>query len=202
MGYSDLYAYCQGLLPPIGRNVIRDKVLELTGVPKIPWIRAEMDTTLYRGFYLCGDNADAVPFSEDRVASLLRQFGGRVVVVARGLSRSWERIVLVKEFMHLFDKPGQMTAPEQLEGLLSDIMTGSTDPSPQFGSEIIAFWMAMGVLCPEPTRQQLLQERRGKTGDAEDLAISLKLRIPEQYVPLLFEQDYENRLKKIIEHNA
>ncbi len=60
--------------------------------------------------------------------------------------------------------------------------------------------MALGVLCPEELRQQLARERADKHTD--DYAIALKLRMPQLYVPLLFDARYENLIQKAINKAA
>jgi hypothetical protein len=52
--------------------------------------------------------------------------------------------------------------------------------------------MALGVLCPEATR--LAIQKRLVAKKIDHYAIAPELRIPEQYVPLLFEARYKTNL--------
>jgi len=97
MPYKDLYEYCQTLTPKISRNTIKNKALELSGVPSVRIVKTGLDTTICRGFYLSAKNNNH---------RLVQQLGSHVIVLARdGLNYCWERFVVVKELMHLFDDP-------------------------------------------------------------------------------------------------
>jgi hypothetical protein len=92
--------------------------------------------------------------------------------------------------MHVFDDPDEASdTGEEFDNQLADF-SGPSSPnrSPQFVSEVKAFWMALGVLCPESTRLQLEEDRRD--GKIDDYSIALRFLIPEQYVPRIFQADY------------
>lgn len=127
---------------------------------------------------------------------MVRQFGGSIVVVARGLNRCWERFVYVKELMHIFDDVEEATdSGEKFELMLEELaMPSSKDFSPQTEAEIKCFWRALGVLCPERTRIEMAEKR--KKGQIDDYGIALAFRIPQQYVRYLFELSYIGRIQK------
>jgi hypothetical protein len=186
MGYGDLYNFCQTQSPHIRRNLIRDKVLELAGVPKISPVKTSLDTASCRGFYLSARNTNH---------RLVQQLGCHVIVLARELNRCWERFVFVKELMHIFDDPSQATdSGATFDRVLSELLLPSAPQwSPQMLSELGCFWMALGVLCPESLRLAFQSER--ERGQIDDYSIALKLRIPEMYVPALFFEDFLERIK-------
>jgi hypothetical protein len=163
-------------------------VLALTGINRVRHFRTGLDTAVCRGFYLSAQNADN---------HFVRIAGGRVVVTARGLNRCWERFVYIKELMHLFDKGDSATdTGDAFDALLSEfIAPGATASSKQMESEAIAFWRALAAFCPEKLRLELKDERDHNRID--DYAIALRLRIPEQYVPCLFDQNYERTMTVI-----
>jgi len=182
VSYQALYAHCQTLTPHIHRNEIRDKAKALTGVASLAVMKTGLDVAFCRGFYLSARN------TEHR---LVIQHGGHVIILAReGLNRCWERFVFIKELMHLFDDPEEATdTGDQFEKLLAEFMApGAAGRSPQMNSEIKCFWMALGVLCPEPNRLEFQAER--EKGQIDDYSIALRLRIPEQYVPSLFHPEF------------
>ncbi|HEY8577593.1 MAG TPA: hypothetical protein VIL88_14800 [Devosia sp.] len=187
MKYRDLYEYCQEQPLYIGRNVIRDKALELTGVPKIPITIVDMDPQHCRGFYLSAKNQDHV---------MVRQFGGHIVAIARGLNKCWTRFVVVKEFMHLFgDELSAADTGAEFEALLQGI-NGPDELTPQIQSEFDCFWMALGALCPEAKRLEYAAKRA--LNEIDDYTIALELKIPQLYVPRLFESRYRKILDRIL----
>ncbi|MBI4182569.1 MAG: hypothetical protein HY521_01070 [Proteobacteria bacterium] len=194
MGYNLLYRYCQSLDPPVNRNKIRDETKRINGISTLSTLRTGLDTTACRGFYLSAQN---------KSHKLVQQFGTHVIAVARGLDRNWERFIFVKEMMHLFDDSSEATdTGAAFERLLTEMVSlGSPEPrSAQLKSEVKCFWMALGVLCPENSRQQFKKDRESNLID--DYEISLRLRIPEQYVQHLFRSDYLDIVKLLNETNA
>lgn len=187
MSYRQLYDFCQTQNPHIKRNLIRDKVREITGVTSISTVKTSMDTTLCRGFYLSANN------TEHR---LVQQCGGHVIVLARDLNRCWQRFVFTKELMHIFDDDSEKTnTPDSFEKVLVELTAyGAVNSSPQLKSEVKCFWMALGVLCPESVRKDF--DRKRARGQCTDYDIALQLLIPELYVPALFDQNYYRFLEK------
>jgi hypothetical protein len=188
MSYAALYASCQSVPPHISRGFLYDHVLTLTGVPRIRHFRTTLDVSSCRGFYLSARNTQH-PF--------VQQAGARVIVTARGLNRCWERFVYVKELMHSFDDPSESTdTGERFEELLGEIMGPISPENVQGLAEVNCFWMALGVLCPEPVRQAFHADR--EAGRIDDYSIALKLLIPQGYVPRLFEPRYSDNLAHLI----
>lgn len=188
MAYADLYAYCQTLDPKIKRNALRDKVLEITGTPRLSVMKTDLDISACRGFYLSARNL------ENRI---VQQHGCCVIVLARdGLNHCWERFVFVKELMHLFDDPKEATdSGEVFDEVLKDILPNTPSHTPQARSEYMCFWMALGALCPESLRREFAEERAA--GRMDDYAIALRLRIPQNYVGMLFQPRYQTLLGPI-----
>lgn len=188
MTFSALYNHCQTLEPKISRNVVRDKVLELTGIEKIRTFKTSLDITKCRGFFVSPRNKDH---------PVVKVTGSHAIVLAReGLNYCWERFVYVKELMHAFDDPEHAAdSGEDFERMLSDLTPGAGVPlSPQGASEINCFWMALAVLCPEKMRLHYKVEREAQRMD--DYAIALQLRIPQGYVRRLFEEKYVGLITK------
>ena len=189
MPYRELYEHAQTLTVPVSRNSLRDKAIEIAGVPKVAHVRATMDLDVSRGFWLTPTNTDH---------HLVRQHGSHVIVTGRDLNRCWERIVYVKELMHLFDdEAGKASSVYDFDSLLSEFASPvPTDRSHQMTSEIVALWRALALLCPENQRRQFAAERTElKVGDYE---IALRLRIPEYHVPRLFSSTFDSILQTIL----
>ncbi len=192
MPYKDLYAYAQDLEPVVSRNKIRDKIIELTGASGFRFFRDhELDPEELCGYYLSPGNSD------HRFAV---QAGGKhVVAFAKGLNTCWERFVVVKEMMHLFDAELEKT---NTADDLDSIFAGMLDPdfdgriSPQCLSEFKCFWMALGVLCPEKIRADL--QRRRDAGTMTELQIATHLRIPEAYVGRLCHPNFKALMTRLI----
>lgn len=193
MSYAELYRLCQSRTPPISRNFVRDKTIELTGIDGLSVMKSGLDTAITRGFYLSARNTDN---------RFVQQHGKHVIVLARGMTKEWERFVCIKEVMHVFDDPLEATdTGGQFEQLLSEFMgAGEMERSLQMTAEIKCFWRALGTYCPEVHRNELAQER--DAGRLDDYGNSLQLRLPEPYVPALFGETYDTAIAALTENNA
>ncbi|WP_156428716.1 hypothetical protein [Magnetospirillum sp. XM-1] len=193
MPYRDLYEICQKQSLHIPRNFIKSEVLRLTGKEKIRVVCTDSDPSLCRGMFISFGNNES---------NIARQCGCDVIVLARGMNRCWQRIVYIKELMHLFDAHAESTfGGHEFDTLLSE-MSGAETPtrSPQWRSEIKAFWMALACLCPEDKRINFMELR--KSGKIDDYSIALQLRIPQQYVPRLFQQNYGLIIQEILNNGS
>lgn len=191
MPYRDLYAYAQDLEPAVNRNAIRDKIIELTGASGFRFFcDHELNPEELCGYYLSPGNDDH---------QFARQAGGKhVVAFAKSLNNCWQRFVVLKEMMHLFDGPLEKTnTADDLES----IFVGMLDPdfdgriSPQCLSEFKCFWMALGVVCPERIRAGLQQQR--DAGTMSELEIAKYLRIPEAYIGRLFHPKFKDMMARL-----
>ena len=187
MGYRELYKQCSALPLVVSRRQLYPAVLKETGIHRIRHAISTMDTTICRGMYLSARNEQA---------RLVQQMGSHVIVTARGLNSCWERFVFVKELMHAFDDPtAAADNGEAFDIQLQDLSGPATTLSPQGEAEFLSFWMALGVLCPEPHRLRFRDRLTAKQID--HYAIALELRIPELYVPLLFEPRFATIIKSL-----
>lgn len=187
-----LHDFCGTLPPKISRKLIIGKIQELTGSGPVRVIKTTLESDKTRGFFLNASNTNH-PF--------VRDHGKHVIVVAHGLNYCWDRFVQVKEAMHLFDDEEEFTdSADDLERLLTEM----TSPPAQVqgggltelgGSDWLAIWMALTCFCPEKNRmefQALLAENK-----IDHYGIALRLRIPAQYVPLLFLPGFTVILKSL-----
>lgn len=185
MSFKKLFDYAQGLPLYVRRNAIRDKVIELTEADKITVVRSGLDTQVCRGYWLTPQNADH---------PMVKEHGSYIVVSARDNNPCWERFVVVKEMMHLFDTKEQKASdPTTFNSLLAEFSAPMSPFSPQFDAEIDSFWQALAVLCPQHHRETFRSEIEAQTTDPYEIA--LKLKIPESYVQRLFEPRFDSWLK-------
>lgn len=189
MTYDHLYAHVQTLNPHIPRRVIQKQVLALRGAERVEIIRTGLlDPLECRGMYFSPQNENH---------RLVQLFGKHIILVARGLTRSWERVIIIKELMHMLDCADEATdTGEKFDAVLTELtlssQAGTGNPSIQTKSEFRAMWMALGLFCPAQMRRQLREARDPGGMNDGDIAKSLKL--PEVYVPLLFSSFFEERL--------
>lgn len=190
MSYKQLYEHIQSAGPKVSRNVIKAKILELTGLDRLPMARTTLDTTQCRGLYLSPRNTNH---------PLVQQLGGHVIVTARDMNYCWDRFVSVKEMMHALDGDASATdTGEKFDKCLSDLaIPSSPEWSPQMIAELECFWRALGCLCPEDMRLKFASDLDNQLTD--HLTIALILRIPQQYVPQLFKPGYTQRIQALLQ---
>lgn len=188
MTFRQLLNHCETLTPAIKRGVIRRKVQELTGAT-IKIATSIVVLAICRGMYLSAQN------TQHRI---VQQLGSHVVVLPReGNNTCWERFVEVKEYMHVFDSVDEATdTGEEFDALLKEFSSAENmKRSDQMTGELKAFWRALAALCPEAHRKAILDERKQRGPELSDYAVALRLRIPELYVPNLFEPWYLGNLE-------
>lgn len=152
-----------------------------------------MDISVCRGMYLSAQNTNN---------RFVQQHGNHVIVLARELKENycWSRFIFIKELMHLFDDPKEATdSGDAFDKLLSELSGPGTESSYQFQSELKCFWMALAAFCPEENRREF--EKQRADGHIDNYGIALQLRIPEQYVPRLFENRYRVIIDQLISEN-
>lgn len=192
MTYKKIYQHCQGFTTPVRRNLVRDELLKITGVRRLMVVKTGLDVSTCRGFYLSARNTDH-PF--------VKQVGGHVVVLARDQEPAWDRLVFVKEALHLLDDPIEATdSGDELEAQLNEL-TGPGNPirSPQMKAELQCYWMALSLLCPETRRQEFIKQR--EAGEITDYDVALGLRIPEKAAQRLFLPNFLELINKIMDNH-
>lgn len=186
--FKKIYDFCQTLSPKVKRSQIVPKLVEITGGTKIRVIKTDLDVNVCRGYFLNATNTQH-PF--------VRDHGLHVVVLARGMNPCWDRFVNTKEIMHLFDDANEFTnTAESFEKLLLDFEDAPVDLTAPAHSDVRGFWMALACLCPEAKRVEY-QEKLAK-GQIDHYKIALELRIPQQYVPRLFQSNYSSIVSSLI----
>lgn len=186
--FKEIYDYCQTLEIKVSRKDVIDKIKELTGRP-VRVLKTSLDTTIVRGFFLSANNTEH-PF--------VLQNGQNVIVLAHGMNECWDRLISVKEAMHLLDADGECTnSAEKFEELISTWTYPSPtieNSSPERKSDVSAMLKALTCLCPEKHRLEFLEQKTA--GTIDDYKIALQLKIPQAYVPVLLSDNF----KKAVEH--
>uniref|UniRef100_UPI004047C81A hypothetical protein n=1 Tax=Yoonia sp. TaxID=2212373 RepID=UPI004047C81A len=187
MSYNELFEFTQKQNPHISRKVLLPEVKRLSGINRIQTVKTGVNTGVFRGLWLTPQNVEH---------PLVNQMGCHIILLARDMNHCWERFVYVKELMHVFDAENAKTnTPELFESLIDEFVAANVTPSEQMLSEFASFWRALGILCPEALREQFERERRELKID--DYEIALRLKIPQQYVPRLFEPRYKTWLERL-----
>lgn len=184
MSYAALYEYCQQLSVPVSRRHIIPKVCELAKRKNKPKVMLSgLDPAIVAGFILW-PGVSTHPFA--RYGD-----GEPVIVVARAHNNCWQRFVVVKELMHYFDKPLEhVSSAEDFCALVTEFSSPALEHrSASMGSEVKGLWMALGLFCPEPLRQDL--QRKRAAGEIDDSDIATMLKIPLAYVSALFHKDFK-----------
>ncbi|MBE8221082.1 MAG: hypothetical protein HAW65_07245 [Alphaproteobacteria bacterium] len=194
MSYQQVYERCKKLPISIKRTIIKDIVSDISGL-HIKWCRAGMNEKNLRGLYLNPEDVKSTKFRNSN------KEGGPVIVTERSLNRCWERLVYVKELMHVFDTDDQLTKTgENFEDITStfggDVYTDPEDRSPVVNAEFIALPMALGLLCPKIHLDEFRKERIAGTIPDNDIATAF--RIPEQYVPAIMNPSFDATILSIL----
>ena len=120
------------------------------------------------------------------------------IFIAHGLTRQFERFVVIKELMHLYFGPdgGGIYATDSqvaLENHIQEMFNAAADiHSKQVKAEKLALWMAIAVLTPENQRLQYL-------GDAAAIeSVAEELRIPLHTAKALLSSHYDQEISNIL----
>lgn len=195
MPYQELFEYCQQQDIPVSRKLIRAKLLEVTETERIAFaVSGNLNPNDVRGMFL----------SIESDHPWVRQHGSHVVVISRAIyakteggNQCWDRFITTKEMMHLFDTEEEASdTGEKFDEILSAFFMTYDGTSPVVGSEVRCFWRAMGVLCPEEARKDLMQ--KVSSGSLSNFDAALKLKIPEQYVGHVLSDKYLNIMDDIL----
>ncbi|MCP2154937.1 UNVERIFIED_ORG: hypothetical protein J2S29_001271 [Rhizobium sp. SLBN-170] len=193
MSFREFYEARQALPDYINRNVIRDRILGITGIPKISIAIIDVDIEVCRGIYLSPKNPEH---------ALVKQHGNHVIGVARGNNRCWQRFIAIKEMMHMFADPETaLDQPAQLEILLEEFSNQQTisGASPQMESEFNCLWMALAAICREEKRLEYKDMR--ERNEISEYQIALELKMPQFHVRNLLHPRYREAVDKILSAN-
>lgn len=124
------------------------------------------------------------------------------IFIADGLSREMERIVLIKELMHLYFGPnggvGATDSQFVLENHMQEMFAASADiRSHQYRAETQAIWMAIGVLTPESERMKY--QAQVQTGEMTIDQVASNLHVPLHTTKALLSHQYDQEISRILE---
>lgn len=122
------------------------------------------------------------------------------VCVAQGLERPVEKFIVIKEIMHCYfnvDDGSQTDNSFVLEAHMREMFGNSaTTQSSQVRAENLAFWMALGLVCPEAHRLELQAILREDESQLDALAVGLG--VPSGILNLLVSPQYEDEIREIL----
>lgn len=124
------------------------------------------------------------------------------IFIASGLSPEMERIVLIKELMHLYFGPnggiGATDSQVVLENHMQEMFAASADiRSHQYRAETQAIWMAIGVLTPEHVRMRY--QAQVMSGENTIEAVAATLHVPLHTAKALLSHQYDQEISRILE---
>lgn len=145
-----------------------------------------MDISVARGLFLKPTNTNH---------PLVKQFGGNIIVTARGMNSCWDRFVYTKELMHLYSTGNQCAdSGDKFETLLSELSSHPASLSEPFADELECFWRALAIICPEVRRQEF--KRKLDANEISEYDVALQLKIPQIYVSRLFWSRFDEFLER------
>ena len=124
------------------------------------------------------------------------------VIVAEGLDATpfMERFVVIKEIMHCYFACDDGSATDSQIVLDTHMRQffgkSATTQSLHVQAEYRAFWMAMGVMCPERLRVEA--RARTQSGEWSITQVSEMIRTPEHIVSQMLSDQFEDELRDIL----
>ena len=115
------------------------------------------------------------------------------------LNRCWQRLVVCKELMHVFDnKDERVDTDDKFKKLMSEFDSPplAADSSPMYQSELRAQWMA--IACLVPRRLKNFYTKEFLNGNMTDQVIATKLKIPKEYVSSFVSPYYDVVLEQLL----
>lgn len=171
----------------------------LDDAKSLPWVR---DITIKRTPALNRQNVRGLIFAHDRQSHGGLDNFDYTIVLAEGMEIEYERFVTIKELMHCYFQPidkhvRYMTGSAlALEAHMNAFFGNATNNPAQEQAEKMGLWMALGVICTEHDRQELLQKFADKTITAAD--IGAEMRIPTRQAKSLLSSHYNAEIQKLI----
>jgi len=190
MSYKKLYDQIQTIKGKISVRVLRDFAIGFSSITRVreQWSSA-LDSAFMAGFYVEGPLGPPVPLAETEA----------MIVIGRDLAKNkhMRRFVYAKELMHVFDLAEEkVDSGEKLDRLAERFTDPSAELSPQFRSEHVAFWRALGVLCQEDRRRVF--QKQLEAGQMTVEVVATAIQIPTVYARNLFRSDFADIVNKIM----
>lgn len=172
---------------PVKIEDVVDQVVEMGIQDNITYVGVDYDVGVLRGQFVrlssvrLGVYADPVYFAE--------------IYYARNQGMDWQRLVVCKELVHLFDSPEAATKTEaELIHLMEMI---ALSPELQFQkddgfkvlTDKLATLYAIAILFPKDARDALMQPYKQGLMSAGDIARAVE--IPERYIRLAMSDGWE-----------
>jgi hypothetical protein len=190
MNFADLYRISNGWdLPVTPVNRLIKEVIARH--PKVGDVEV----------WACDLNEDVslghMTYEQERTSAYSEPYDVAIIRFSRKLNRCWQRAVVSKELMHVFDDSAAKTSDggkflKLLMELETVVLPG--DASAMLLSERHTEWMALLALCPERLRALYEPDYRAKKVD--DAFVADRLKIPKMMVPALMGDYYWRALER------
>lgn len=193
--YPTLYTARQHCAPYLPRSWYVDDAA------KLPWVRS---IKIQVSGQLIKERSRGLVFASNRVTHGGLTSFDYTIIIAEGLSPEYERIVAIKELMHCYFPPSpEMTkfvtgTQIALDNHFRAFFGGSAAliRSAQVLAEKMAIWMAIGVICTEHRRAEMVAAV--KAGDMSHQNIVTELRVPLVTAKALISPQYPDEIAGLI----
>ena len=153
----------------------------------------ELSVDMYRGYMTrVGEKPDRTP--EDPQLF--------ICVVSTQQSKAWQDVIWIKEILQILDPEHARTdTPEKLNQMLDNRLTitpNGTDTPPNVVADKAGFILALGSAVPRAYRDILRGKKFLDRFDVVDL--EQLLLIPQEYIPMVLSQDFEEKFESALRH--
>jgi hypothetical protein len=193
MSYAELYQRVQSQGGRVSTKWLVGQAIELTHITQVKeqW-STKLDPAVIRGFYIEGPMGPPVPLNENEALIVLSHS------MCKGpMGDYWRLFIKTKELMHVFDSEEEKTdSAEKLEVQLEKFGNPATGIPPQYFAEVKALWRAMGVLCTEARRLEIMESLKSERVSIDVAATTLH--IPPLYVGSLIRENFPSIIESIM----
>jgi hypothetical protein len=176
---------CHTRLPVLIQDVVA-QIVEMGVEDKITYVGVNLDINVLRGMCIKRTKRPGVYADPELVAD---------IYYATNQEKDWQRLVVCKELIHLFDATEASTTAESdlnhlMENMaLSPELQFQKDDGLKVTTDKLAILYAVCVLFPKDAREVLLEPYRQGIISAGNIARTAE--IPEKYVRLAMHDEWE-----------
>lgn len=181
-------------------NDVRDQLVDLGVADEITFHFVKMDALKIRGIVYQYERRDGVYREKKSCAAITiaDEMGDD------GEDEYWQRLVAVKEMLHLLDSEDlRAESKEAVESLIRNFSIppelrkeGNGGVTRSYLNDRVRIFIALAVLVPESCRELLRTHYKVTLSDREIATIA---KIPTRYVAVVMDEAFEEHLKLILE---
>ncbi|MBX5190105.1 hypothetical protein HJB86_14440 [Rhizobium sp. NZLR3b] len=174
---------------PVGVNAVRDQIVQLGVQDEIRFHLVDIDPTILRGL-IYRYTKHSAPYSDPIFCS--------EICLAKDQEYEWQRIIAVKELLHITDTEEETAQSERAVDKLIERLSlpfelrEETRSSLNDRSHVLP---ALAILVPKEIRR-LLRELRAQD-KITDIDVARMAKIPERYGAIVLSEMFENAIEAI-----